>query len=293
MANDSQAVSGGSPTQGAGASAGTTDWEKEKKRYEDQIRGLSQERNQYKATSDAWTRLAQDPLAQGAIKYGPDGLPQAWDVTVESQDGQPVQVPQYVQHPLSELGVDPNAANRWVQEQSQQVIARQGYITQAQAQALANQAAQQAYFAANQQFTTLRSVDKLLSDPLYKGLEKSDSEWAKRTAQVIQSSGAGKPLAEGAGWDQWQYTGPQVLQQAADIAYAQMIREGQVSQVSQQQAIQNQQAAGISAGSTGAPVAVTPEAQFEKTLKEGGLDAAWSAVSAETEANWRGQGLLK
>ena len=296
---DPQTASAGSSPQGAGQAAVPTGWEAEKKRLEGQIQGLSQERSQYKAQADAWGRLAQDPVAQGAIRYGQDGLPMGWDLTVENS-GQPAQAGQYVQqvNPLSELGVDPNAANQWVQAQAQSVIARQGYITQPQAQALANQAAQMAYAAANQRFNTMRAVDKLLTvkdpsgKPVYGDLANPASEWSKRTAAYLQQYGAGKPSREGAGWDEWEFVAPQVLQQAADISYAQMVREGQISAVSQQEAIQNQQAAGISAGVTTTPLPSNPEAAFQKAV-EGGSESMWNAVQAEIESNWQKQGLLK
>ena len=71
-----------------------------------------------------------------------------------------------------------------------------------------------------------------------------------------------------------------------------MVREGQISAVSQQEAIQNQQAAGISAGVTTASLPANPEAAFQKAV-ESGAESMWNAVQAETESNWQKQGLLK
>ena len=289
MADVNQASSGSSPASSQNPPASTTvDWEARSKELERNMQAMSGERARYKQQNDAWMRLANDPRAAGAIKFDPaTGLPMDWDLTVETAP------PAQVSDPFRELGVDPNAASQWVQQQTQAVIAQQGYITQAQAQTLANQAASQAYQMANHRFSTARAVDKLLADPLYKDLSNPQSDWAKRTANYLQKYEAGQPTREGSSWDEWNFTGPQVLQQAADIAYAQMTREAQAGQVSQNQAIQNQQAAGISAGPTTAQVPITADGAIDKAISTGGMEAGWGEVGKQIEANWQQKGLLK
>lgn len=282
MADPAQAVSGGSPAQGAGSSAGTTNWEAEKQRYEQQLRGLSDERNRYKQQAEAWSRLGQE--AGDAVKYDlATGLPVAWNV-----NDQPANQFGYAQvaNPWQEVGVDANQVNSWYQQNFQTLAAQQGFVTQAQAQALANQAAAQAYQASNQRFLTQRSVDKVLSDPSYKDLSNPQSEWSKRTSAYLQQYQAGRPSREGAGWDEWDYTGPQVLQQAADITYAQMTREQQSANASQQQAIQNQQAAGLSGAVPGVASPANPLDEFDKIVQQGGnpLDLVRDMVNKDAAA---------
>lgn len=281
MPDVQQAASAGSPPQGAGSAAVQTNWEAEKARYEAQLRGLSDERNRYKNQAEAWGRLGQE--AGDAVKYGPDGLPQSWNV------GSPTPVPGYapVVNPLEGLGVDPNQLNSYVQS----ILSSQGYITQAQADQIATQKAQMAYQAANQRFLTQRSVDKLLSDKNYGDLAKPDSDWSKRTSAYLQQYQAGRPLRDGAGWDEWEYTAPQVLQQAADITYAHMMREQKSSNTSQQQAIQNQQAAGLAAAFPGVATPANPVDQFDKIVAEGGDPSQLLKEMVNKDAVARGVGL--
>lgn len=280
------------PDPNAQTPTGTqTGWEAEKQRLEAELsslRGSVQGLSKFKQRAEAWDRLAQDPAAQGAIKYGPDGMPIGWDVTEE------VKVPQYAPtvNPFADAGIDPNAAAQWIQAQTQQVISQQGYITNAQAKALADTAAAQAYQLADHRFTTHRAVDKLLSNPLYSELADPNSEWSKRTANYIQQLNAGKPGVGGSGWDMWEFQGPQVLQQASDITYAQMVREQAVTGASQQQAIQNQQAAGLSPGPTNVPITPNPADSFDKAAAAGDK-AMWDHVGKLQDASFRAAGLLK
>lgn len=265
MPEGQQAASGGSPSQIGGSSPVQTDWETQKRNYENQLRGLSEERNRYKQQAEAWGRLGQE--AGDAVRYDPvTGLPVDWNLDKETPNsGYAPMV-----NPWQEVGVDANQAQAWLTAQLQAQLGQYGFVTQQQAEQLATQKAALAYQAANQRFLTQRSVDKLLSDKNYGDLAKPDSDWSKRTASYLQQYGAGKPAREGAGWDEWEYTGPQVLQQAADITYAQMVREQQSSNASQQQAIQNQQAAGLAGAFPGVASQPAPADQFDRVVQQGG-----------------------
>lgn len=258
-------------------SAGTqTGWEEEKKRLESELsslRGSVQGLTKFKHRAEAWDRLAQE--AGDAVKYDPaTGLPVGWNVGDPQPANQNGSAP--VTNPFGEVGIDANQAQAWYQQNFQTLAAQQGFVTQAQAQQLANQAAAQAYHAANQRFTTQRAVDKLLSKKDQKGnlmygdLNDPNSDWSKRTAAYLSQYQAGQPTREGAGWDEWNFTAPQVLQQAADITYAQMIREQGDANASQQQAIQNQQVAGLAGAFPGAASQPNPVDQFDKIVAQGG-----------------------
>lgn len=250
-------------------STGTqTGWEEEKKRMEaelNSLRGSVQGLSKFKQRAEAWDKMAGE--AGDAIKYGPDGMPIGWNV--DNAPAQPAYAP--VVNPLGDLGVDSGVLNTWLQQNVQSIIQQQGYITQAQADTLATQKAQMAYQAAQGEYSTRRAVDRLLSQPQYKELSDPKSEWTKRTAEILIREGGGRPASDAwASWDEWQFGGPKVLPLAAEIAYAQMVREKATADASQQQAIQNQGAAGISGAFPGTSQQVSPNDAFEKTVASGG-----------------------
>jgi len=254
-------VSAGSTPQGAGAAAATTDWEKKAKEMEQQLRGVSAERSKFKAEADAWKRIA--PEMGDVVQYDPaTGLP----VSLKLDDGAPAGQADQVSYPFADLGVPESQMAGYVSG----LISKGGYITQTQAQQLSAQAAQAAYQAAQKRFSIMRSVDKVLSSKDYSDLKNPDSEWSKRTAQLLVQQKVGQPSYEGAkSWDEWEFADPNTLPMAADIAYAQMVRAGQIDATSQDQAIQNQLAAGISTAGGGEPIIQDFQASIEKAMAEG------------------------
>lgn len=280
MTQNGQAASGNSPTPSGNPTPASTDWEAKSRELEQQLRAVSGERNRFKQErDDAMTQMSQyqTPQAQYGAQAGGYQGQQGYVSTV---------------NPWQDVGIDANQANAWYQQNFQALAAQQGFVTQQQAEQLAAQARNEAYQMANQRFSTMRSVDKLLSDPLYKDLSNTQSEWSKRTAAYLQQYNAGQPTRDGAGWDEWNYTAPQVLQQAADIAWAQMSREQSSSQASQQQAIQAQQAAGLSAPASVTPLPPNPSQQFEKTLQSGDTKQILDALAEKTEESFKTAGLL-
>jgi len=260
-------------------SGGTTDWEAEAKKLQDQVKGLSTERNQYRQKLQAWERIKEK--APDVFKFDNYGNPV--DFSVEEPTPAPAGTGV---NPFADLEVDAEQVQRYLES----VISQKGFLTKAEADQLADAKAVQAYQAAVGHFSTMRSVDKLLSDKTYSDLSNYESDWSKRTADIIRRENAGQPANEASrSWDEWQFTGPRVLQQAADVAYAQMVREREASAASAEQANKAQQTASLSVGVTGSapPPGGT---DWKKSAEDGNLA---DFMRQETERRAMQLGIVK
>ena len=259
-----------------------TDWEAKAKELENQVRGVSTERDKVRREVNAWKAIAQD--AGDVIQYDPTtGYPVGWNVGEEPVANNQAWVGS---NPFSGIVEDPNSVNQYFQG----LVNSQGYLTQPQADELARQYADQAYQTARLDFLVLRNIDKLLSNKDYSDLQQYGSDWSKRTSQVLQERGWAKPIDGAASWDQWFYADPSRLQEAADIAQARMFKESQTQQAASQEANQNQQAAGLSVGNVSGAPEVTSEQEYRKALESGSL---FDRMRQDTEKNAYQAGLIK
>lgn len=270
---DAQTVSGGSSPSSQNPPAVTTDWEAKSRELERQLQGLSSERNRYKQQNEAWMRLANDPRAAGAIKFDQaTGLPVDWDLTVETPKFQPQYAP--VVNPLGDLGVDGNQLNTWLQQNVQSIIQQQGYITQAQADQLATQKAQTAaagaYQFAEQRALARDGISEYLGQEKQSQLRDLNSDWSKRTLDVLRQNGIQIP-ENIRSWRDVPLTSALTFEQASKIARSDLMDSVAAANASQQQAIQNQGAAGLAGAFPGASApAGSPLDQFDKVAAAGG-----------------------
>lgn len=253
-----------------------TGWEAEKARLETQLKeaqqqlsGLSAERNQYRQKADAWEKQVGGALGE-MVKLDPTtGLPIGVDAGSSA--------PAATGHPLTGVIDNPQAVDQYYT----QLMNQQGFLTQAQTQQYWQQRehALRTEFLGNLQL--FRTLDKTLARKEYADLnEYKDGAWSKKTAEVLQEKGWGKPLDGAQSWDQWQYATPDAFVTAADIAQARLFKEQQGQQASQQQAQANQASVGLSVGSPGATPS-PPRGDEVPLTKDGGVD--FDRLRADTQ----------
>lgn len=275
MADAQGTGSGASSSQGQGQTAGSTDWTREKARLEAE---LSSRDNQIRALSQvkqAWERNVGKEL-EGVVDYDSNGMPIG--VTYDRQ-GQSAPQPTFDgNNPFSGLVDNPQNVDQYVQS----LVARQGFITQEQANRLAQQAAAQGYQAARGDFMVLRNVDRLMGRDTYKDLSDYSSDMSKRTARIMSERQLGKPLDGAKGWDQWQYQTVDSLQLAADLARVEAFEESQRQQQATGEAQSNQGAAALSVGeNAGTPGPGSDE--WRKAVESGDSQALDEMMRKEVE----------
>lgn len=186
-----------------------------------QLRGLAQERDQYRQQLNAAQQQTQSYAGQQAAAG----------------------------HPLASLssyvdGWNPQQVDAYYSD----LMRKQGFLTNEQMeQMLANRdAMMQNYTLAN--IHLFRNVDRVLSQKEYADLQKFDSPLAKKTIEVMQAQGWGKPLEGANSWEKVQYSDPEGFSKAARMARAELMMEQQSQQVQTQEAQQAQQAASLANG---------------------------------------------
>ena len=210
-----------------------------------QVQGLAAERNGLKVRAEAAeTQLSEFQASQFQGAGTRDGGQAGNRPAGAAVGGHPFA-------PFADLvtGWDPQQVDAYFQG----LLGKQGYLTPAQMQEYMGQREQ----ALRQEFMgnihLFRTVDRTLASPGYKDLATYDSPLAKRTAEILQAKREvdgrpwGTPIEGAKGWDQWQYAGVDVLQTAADIAQAQLFKEGQAAQAATASGQANQAAAALSA----------------------------------------------
>lgn len=262
-----------------GQSGATTDWQKKAEDLEKQLRGLSAERDQFRQKSQAWEKLGQE--AGDVIAYDPQtGLPVGFNVG-ETNPNATISTPQNAtgKHPLSGfLGeADYSPVDGYYDTR---YVPRQQYLKDLQ------DTAARAYQAARGDLMVFRQLDKTLSQKDYADLSKYDSDWSKRTADILKQNGWGRSLDGADSWEKWQYASPEALRVAADIAMAQMHREQQAQSASNQQAVEAQKAASLVAGTVGAGGGTTPSTDKWKEMLDKQDDVAFNQmVKDDAKAN--------
>ena len=268
--------------------SGSNTWEAEKARMESenaqlkqQLSGLSNERNAFRQRAEAWERLGKE--AGDIVDYDArTGLPMRWK-TDDASTRQPV--PYAGGHPLTGVVENPNAVDGYYQQLYQAQLNAAGYVTAAQAQAMAAQALQ----VASGNFQVVRNYDRLTSQESYKSLADTSSKLYERTGRVLQERNWGRPVAIDpftgqavtgtVPFDRWQYRDLQDLQSAADLASMQLEKEAKAADAAQAQAQAAQGAAGLSVGGGGAAT-VYPSGEVP-VGKNGEPD--WDKLRADTQ----------
>ena len=134
-----------------------------------------------------------------------------------------------------------------------------------------------------------RGMDRLMQDKQYADLAKWDSPLRQKTAELMQQRGWAKPVKEQtSSWDEWQFTKPEALREAAEIVSAQLLRESQAAADATRSGQANQGAAGLvispqgGAASTGKVdvSSMTPEDLYAK-------------MDADVQRNAEAAGMIK
>ena len=232
-----------------------------------QMRGLSSERDQYRQN---WQRVREE--AGEVVQVDANGNFVGFDTT----DVPAAPVAYSGGHPLTGLIDDPKQVDAYYQSLYTQQLNAAGYVTTEQAKQLA----MDAYQLARGDGQVWRMHDKLTAKADYADLAKADSDLTKRTATILQERNLGRPLQNAKGFDEWQYGDLGHLQFAADLARLQMHEEAQRAGTVVGAAQQAQNQAGLSVGSVGN---VIPAAAGEVPTSTGGA-VDWDKVRADTDS---------
>lgn len=234
-----------------------------------QIQGLAAERNAFRQTAEAWKKLGES-FEPGTIQYDANGSPVG---LVPPTPGGGANG----SHPFSGLVADPGSVDTWVQGQVNALVARQGFITNAQVNALLQSALQQTDRSMNAYIRLYHGLQETLQDPSYAGLKTWDDPLAKKTREIAQAQGWATFPSEAKGWLDGSYADVQGLSKAARMARAELSLETSAAAAAASSGQAAQGAAQLGAGSGGAAGAGGPGQQVTDLI---GKQAPVHEVSA-------------
>lgn len=180
---------------------------------------------------------------------------------------------------------NPQSAEQWYQQQTQALLAKQGYVTTAQASQLASQA----YHQASSNAAVWRMYDRMTAQEPYKALADPASPLSVRTAKLLleHKLGAplqadpvtGEPLTGAVSFDRWSFRDLTSLSLGAKLAAGELEQEAKVASSATASAVAAQGAGALSptpqatsgAAGPGKPDAstmVTPGGEVSPELSE-------------------------
>lgn len=194
-------------------------------------------------------------------------------------------------HPFANVFDDPSIADSWLKQQTEALFKAQGFVTNQQLDTLIKQAQGAAYQMARGDAMLWRNFDKMVAREKqgkdgkpykpYSDLDNYGSDFAKRTAKILQDKRWGEPMNEKAGSfaTDWRYADMQALEWAADLARLEMANEAPVVAASAASAEGAQAAAALSptpGTSSATPATTRPDFSKMATPEEitAALDAA-------------------
>jgi hypothetical protein len=185
-------------------------------------------------------------------------------VRVVTHDRAPARVPN-IGHPFAQHFGEADYSN--VDAYYQGLIEKQGYLTTAQVEARETAIRQELRGEMMGNIHLFRSLDKTLANKGYADLTDYASARAQRTARILQQNGWGKPLEGADSWDRWQYANADAFRIAADMAEAQLYKEGQAATTSTARATQAAAATELSPAPTSTATGVTGGKPDFSTMK--------------------------
>lgn len=225
------------------------DFKRQNQALQDQLRGLSAERDQYRQN------------------YA--------DLQAQQQQSQQRYAPSQTDHVLARtLGMEGDFSQ-----------VDQYYVTRDQHQRDLQEAVNRGYMMARGDMTVLRSIDRATGS--YKELNDFESPLAKKTYEILVKEGYAAPMrgvTQPTSWEQFTYNDANALSKAARVAQAELILEQKQNQEADQAAHQAASAAGISSGGAPAPMGTEAnEQRFMEAAEKGDISAMRSLNESHVE----------
>lgn len=181
-------------------------------------------------------------------------------------------------HPLAGIVDNPQSVDAHYQSLYAQHLNKAGYVTMAQAQALANQA----YELAHGNARVWRTYDKVTSQEKYKDLANAESDLYKRTVRLGQERQLLRPMDPAQkNLDTWWWANLEALQMAADLARLEAHEAAQQAAASTATGQAAQEKAGLSVGTTTVTALGSAEGA-PPVSADGRVD--WGKVGTDTAA---------